>query len=196
MTLRSHSLLGGTGRVVRALSFALLPVLTMEGGQYDMFRHGPGAVPAPTSRKDTPPPKEDTASRPYLAVIAPPSLRFRDIPAPPPFDLEPTAGGPAYLEDQPQPAPRLTAQPAKDKVILTPEDLAREHGTPLPASSEKRVEKQDIPAILPDDLRREVRPEDLLPFFQFPRGSGMIETNVPVPPAPQQQPSSATYRQQ
>jgi hypothetical protein len=57
-------------------------------------------------------------------------------------------------------------------------------------------------AILPDDVRPAVRPEDFLPFFQFPApgGTGNVRVIVPVAPtAPSapgtQPPSSATYIQ-
>jgi len=57
------------------------------------------------------------------------------------------------------------------------------------------------PAILPDDVGRKIRPEDLLPFFQFPgSGAGADGGNAAGPPAPPSPgtlpPSSATYKQQ
>ena len=56
-------------------------------------------------------------------------------------------------------------------------------------------------AILPDDGDPRVRPEDFLPFFQFPGGRpGQSETTVaqpPTAPAPGQiPPSSATYHEE
>jgi hypothetical protein len=61
-----------------------------------------------------------------------------------------------------------------------------------------RPEESESSAILPDDMHRDVRPEDLLPYFQYPRGGGaVIGVPVPAQPAlPTLPPSSATYRQQ
>jgi hypothetical protein len=48
------------------------------------------------------------------------------------------------------------------------------------AAAAKRPEETEPSSILPDDMRREVRPEDLLPFFQYPRNGGGV-IGVPVP---------------
>jgi hypothetical protein len=47
-------------------------------------------------------------------------------------------------------------------------------------------------SILPDETKQRVRPEDFLPFFQFPGGQSAPGANAPgtIPP------SSATYKMQ
>jgi len=65
------------------------------------------------------------------------------------------------------------------------------------SASIKDQEESEPSSILPDDMRRDVRPEDLLPYFQYPRNGAVIGVPVPAQPAlPILPPSSATYRQQ
>jgi hypothetical protein len=70
--------------------------------------------------------------------------------------------------------------------------------SPSSSATAQGPEESEPSPILPDDMRREVRPEDLLPFFQYPRNGGaVIGVPVPAQPAlPTLPPSSATYRQQ
>jgi hypothetical protein len=92
------------------------------------------------------------------------------------------------------PPAQVVAQEAPTATVIT---VAKKSGPKT--IEEKRQDDNEPPAILPDDLRKEVRPEDLLPFFQFPRGGATIGVGVPVPsqaPAPVMPQSSATYRQQ
>lgn len=189
MTFCSHKLLEGAGRALRCLSLALIPALTTEAGPANM------AARSATNRaqdKNTEAKPSFSESAPYLAVIAPPALRFREAPAPISFELEPVPMGTAAIDDPSLPpvtpyqapaAPEAEAVKIKAKVV----------------TEEAKIPTKEVPTILPDDLRREVRPEDVLPFFQFPRGRATIGVSVPVPPqvpAPTQVPSSATYRQQ
>lgn len=127
-------------------------------------------------------PSAGGASRPYLAVILAPTLRFAPVP-PPPAELprlaslepvvraaqtDPDASGPpdkAVAPASPEPA----TAPAPAGVDLPPGDADR-----LPSAVR----------ILPDDTPRDLRPADFLPFFIFP---GASPATVP--------PSSATYRQ-
>jgi hypothetical protein len=194
MTLRSKTLRDSLVRIVHYISLAILPALAAEGSQMNFAQRRRSMQPGNTDGGSRP---KATESIPYLAVIAPPSLRFRDAPAPPMFELEPVATGPASIDD-PGFVPNAP-QAAKDQV---------DHSVPIQVGpknevvaeiSKKSEETDTTPAILPDDLRRDVRPEDILPFFQFPRGGAMIGVGVPVPaqpPAPTMPPSSATYRLQ
>jgi hypothetical protein len=55
---------------------------------------------------------------------------------------------------------------------------------------------EEVLPILPDDLQREVRPEDVMPFFVMPQGGMRIGVGVQAAPQPPAQPmpqSSATY---
>jgi hypothetical protein len=50
------------------------------------------------------------------------------------------------------------------------------------------------PAILPDDVPAQVRPEDFLPYFQYP-GAAPRGRGAEAPPAPPLPVSTATYIQ-
>ena len=146
---------------------------------------------------------EAGSSRPYLAVIGPPSLRFKEAIVPQPdLGTRPAAGGP------PRPATEHSeAAPAADRPGSRAQSADSRLGTPTapaaPQSQPKAGSPEDsAPAgapILPDDSRPKVRPEDFLPYFQFP-GAGANPEDVASPPVPmkpgQQPPSTATYRQQ
>jgi hypothetical protein len=192
MTLRSKTLRDALLRSVRYLSLAILPALAAEGAQSNFAhrRRSMQPVGSDGSRSRT------SESIPYLAAIAPPSLRFREAPAPPLFELEPVATGPASIDDPGfMPSAPQAAKNHMDPAISSQAN-PKEEGAP---TTNKKAEATNTPAILPDDLRRDVRPEDILPFFQFPRSGATIGVGVPVPaqpPVPTMPPSSATYRLQ
>jgi|SRR5580658_3554697 hypothetical protein len=138
----------------------------------------------------------------YLQAVGSPALRFQEAPPPPqPMQvlLRLAAAEAQVAEPNPPPAP---AEPAAVKPAAP---------APVPVSAPpKPVEGPDIvrppspptaaaemaAPILPDDTQTRVRPEDFLPFFQYP-GSAPRDNGVPVPPAPPPQPqSTATYTQQ
>lgn len=120
-------------------------------------------------------------SRPYLAVILPPPLRFAAaVPAPAEMprlaSLEPivkseptTVAQPTAPSDAASAAPLQPSPPARPATGEPP--LADPTRGPAPVR------------ILPDDVRREIRPEDFLPYFILP---GSSDAGVP--------PSSASYR--
>jgi hypothetical protein len=62
----------------------------------------------------------------------------------------------------------------------------------------KESGKKDAPALLPDDTQHETRPEEILPFFQFP-GSGGTAVVVPSGPVSNESTrlpvSTAVYRE-
>ena len=192
MNSRTHTLLTGLGRFVRCLTLVLLPALVAEGGQAGSA-YGDPAGSLPESSPDSPYPY----SAPYLAVVGPPPMRFREPPAPPSFDLEPVAAGPAQLEGN-----MLVLPAATGGLLDSAQPMAASSKSPSKSPSAsataKGSEESEPSSILPDDMRREVRPEDLLPFFQYPRNGGaVIGVPVPAQPAlPTLPPSSATYRQQ
>jgi hypothetical protein len=197
MTSRTHTLLTGLGRYVRCLSLVLLPALVAEGGQ---AQRGPSVQLLPDSHRPEP---YESVPAPYLTVVGPPPMRFREPPAPPSFELEPMVAGPALL-DESVPAPAsasasASATPRRERLGLSQPTTVSPQ-PPLSSPTARRPDEGDPSPILPDDMRRDVRPEDLLPFFQYPRNGGsVIGVGVPVPfqpPAPTQPPSSATYRLQ
>jgi hypothetical protein len=191
MTSRTLTLLTGLGRFVRCLTLVLLPALVAEGGQAASAGRNPVGAP-PESRPESPYPY----STPYLAVVGPPPMRFREPPAPPSFELEPVAAGPAQLEEI-MPAPPAVAggRLASSPMAASSKSSSSNSPSSSAAAAAKRPDETEPSSILPDDMRREVRPEDLLPYFQYPRNGGGVP-GVPVPPQPTLPPSSATYRQQ
>ena len=124
------------------------------------------------------------AAVPYLAQVGPAPLRF----APPP--PEPTE----------RPSPPET-KPTVTPVVVAPEPISTPTVAPVPATHpETPVDTGPKPVrILPDDTPHEVRPEDVLPYFQLPRqgdrasGSGLNLPFTPAVPATLP-PSSATYQ--
>jgi hypothetical protein len=196
MNSRTHTLLTGLGRFVRCLTLVLLPALVAEGGQAGSA-YGDPAGSLPESSPDSPYPY----SSPYLAVVGPPPMRFREPPAPPSFELEPVAAGPAQLEGNMLVLPAATGGllDSSQSMAASPKSASKSLSkSPSSSATAKGSEESEPSSILPDDMRREVRPEDLLPFFQYPRNGGaVIGVPVPAQPAlPTLPPSSATYRQQ
>ena len=192
MTSRTHTLLTGLGRFVRCLTLVLLPALVAEGGQAGSAGRDPVGAP-PESSPESPYPY----SMPYLAVVGPPPMRFREPPAPPSFELEPVAAGPAQLEEIMPVSPAAVGERVGSSSPMAASSKSSSPNSPSSsaAAAAKRPEETEPSSILPDDMRREVRPEDLLPYFQYPRNGGGVP-GVPVPPQPTLPPSSATYRQQ
>ncbi len=128
-------------------------------------------------------------NHPYLTVSRGARLRVgqpiqRYLPEPPP---PPAPETPRPLESQviaPVEKPPVTPPP----VVADPPPLFDE--TPDP------VDNRRAPvAILPDDTRREIREEDVLPFFQIPRGRNVLSPGSVREPPPLPE-SRATYRQQ
>ncbi len=194
MTFSSNTLLAWLNRTLRYLSLALLPALVVEAGQVNLSHRGQISR-TPNESEESPPPRRQ-GTVPYLTVVTPPMLRFRAPAAPPAFDIEPVATGPAYNEEVVTTINAAAPARTKPDVILPVATESRKEATP---QGEKKELQQEVPVILPDDLRRDVRPEDLVPFFQFPKGGARIGVIVPVPPqAPSSTlpPSSASYRQQ
>jgi hypothetical protein len=136
-------------------------------------------------------------SVPYLLAFSSPSLRFQE--APPDLATRPAAAGP--------PMPGLN--PAETAVAQANASAAHPAATQdQPALAEKSepkppglaAPKATPTAILPDETRPQVRPEDFLPYFQIPGATPPAGDVTPyVPPARSAPvalpPSTATYRQ-
>ena len=127
-------------------------------------------------------------------------MRFKEPPAPPAFELEPAATGPAQMEESMPVAPAAAAAGGRLDASQPMAAVAKSSTpkSPAPSATAGRPDEGEPPLILPDDMRHDVRPEDLLPFFQYPRNGGAaIGIPGPAQPAmPTLPPSSATYRQQ
>lgn len=163
------------------LALSLLPAVAISGQS---------VAPEPTSHSIT---------RPYLAAVGAPALRFGEAIPPPDLSVRPAAGAPPpSIEEHSAP---LIDPVRGDVTTVPPTSLAAEA---LPtAETNKSAPAKPPTAILPDDTRPKVRAEDFLPFFQFPgsaSANGDVTVVAPVPssastaaPLPA---SSATYRQQ
>jgi hypothetical protein len=103
-------------------------------------------------------------SRPYLRAVGPPGLWFQLVPKPAP------APEPIRVIAEPKTAAGLTAGPPPPPANAAP--------APKPAATPPPEVPR--PRILPDEMRKRVKPEDFIPFFQAPD------------PAPT---STATYHQ-
>ena len=138
-------------------------------------------------------------TRPYLLAIGAPALRFREAAEP---RINPSMHQPVGAPPQPNYTANSVGAKAPEGRTPSASSLIPLPSSGTPAGSKPAEPAQSGPApvpILPDENRPKVRPEDFLPYFQFP-GSGANPEDVisvPVPPEPGKQPlSTATYRQQ
>ena len=141
---------------------------------------------------------------PYLAFVGALPLRFQQATPPPDPIARPAAAAP--------PIPPLT--PTESTVALANAAATLSAKTAVPAlgatpAPEPKPAAKDAPfksaprAILPDDTRPMVRPEDFLPYFQIPgtaKSVGEVNVIMPAsvitaPAAAPLPPSSATYTQ-
>lgn len=139
---------------------------------------------------------------PYLMVIGPPELRF-ETPIPPP-----ELSAPATAAPPPKPRP---GQDRKSDVIVpvpiipAPVPVAAPAPAPAaPSAPSVSVATTDAapaarppspPPILGDDVRPQVRPEDFLPYFQYPgAGTRGRDSSMPGQPPPLPR-STATYQE-
>ena len=163
---------------------------------------------APTHSKANGP-RGLSESTPYLVALGAAPLRFQEeAPLPNfskrlPAEASPSPSDAVCGSDQSLVGSNsTTTTPDRPDVILPAQPPASERygGTaPFPANNPP----PPPPAIIPDDTRPAVRPEDFLPFFQYPgfgpRSSG-VRVILPVPmnaPSATTPPpvSSATYNQ-
>jgi hypothetical protein len=153
----------------------------------------PNAAPLIRADADAPPYPQD--SRPYLRVINSPPLRFEDLPPPPDLAVRPPASGPPKLPET-----------EKDKDKTGPDVVLPKRVSPAKAAAAAAEAKANEihvaapvvippPAILPDDVPSQVRPEDFLPYFQYPGMGRRARSDAPAanPPPPA---STATYNQE
>lgn len=198
MTIHTRRQTEGFRRWAKRLS---LVVLTAFGsGAFAGYNPPRGAPPG--QDEATAPQFRHPASKPYLTVSAAPALRVRPPAPPPAYDADPSPGGVSYLDESTlPPAPPVAQERMEDTPTVT-------IGTTTTQDRYRRVQEEEVPPILPDDLRKEIRPEDVVPFFQLPGYESPLDVQQPQatptppapatpsrPPSPTQIPSSATYRQ-
>ena len=140
----------------------------------------------------------DAESRPYLKIAGLLPLRIKTVPPPPDLISKPPAGAPP----QPVPNPTAEASPTSARAAADADAKPGEPASPATPNPVKFTSEATRPAlpILPDDTHPTTRPEDFLPFFQFPVPNRNGDVVVPVAaPRPSDQnplpPSSATYQQ-
>lgn len=145
------------------------------------------------------------ASRPYVASMGSPALRFMEAIPTAPVLTKPIASGPPVAASAPEVAEvNLANNQAAASTPPMPVDVAQ---VPPAMATETPAQKPDQPAspgpkpqpIIPDDTRRKLQSQDFLPLFRFPGATASAEDvtpSVPAPPAPGTlPPSSATYQQ-
>jgi hypothetical protein len=160
----------------------LLPSLAGEVAQYPA---ADGQSERTSSRKGH--------STPYLLAIGPPELRFEEAPPSPAWADPATAALPPKT---------ATAEPTAkhSDVVISNQTSAAASAVSAPLATGKTDPNLAAPpgpppaTILPDDVTPKVRPEDFLPYFQFP-GAGQNEPNTAPTPRPIPS-SSATYQEQ
>jgi hypothetical protein len=192
----------GLARFLRRFVFLLVLVLGSEATP----RAGPPLLqtgsPLPRPSRSRP---ENDGSSPYLLVIAPPPLRFAQAP-PPDLSTHPAPAAPplpSVMEDiaTTNAASSRLVGPSRgaDGTGSEQRQSAPSEVTPaVPRAPAKAPGEKETPALLPDDTQREVRPEEVLPFFQFPNSGGATIVVPPVSTAPERARlpvSSAVYRE-
>jgi hypothetical protein len=197
MTLSFESVPNRTPRLdrCRCLVLAYLLINAPLATALDMPQHTGATIAVRSNAELTLPASNRRGPRTYLAMIGPGPLRFADPPPqlpPEPAIPKPPAPPPLPAEHASAktpgsaPPPGTKAEPATTELV-TPELAPSEINSPKPI------------LLLPDDIKREVRPEDVIPFFQFPGSGENVSVSVPSTPAqpraPGQTASSATYQQ-
>lgn len=187
----------GARRALRCISLLLVPALAPEAAPaFPRQRHfiGSGAD------------GQGSDALPYLTYVGAPPLRFQQAAPPPDLVARPAAAAP--------PVPPLS--PTESSVALANIAAARSTSASARMHDEAPVtdlkpEPTRVPtpskpaprAILPDDTRSQVRPEDFLPYFQIPgsaKSAGDVNVIMPAnaftaPSSTTLPPSSATYTQ-
>jgi hypothetical protein len=183
----------GLARFLRCIFFVLVPALASDAT--------PGQrAPPPSTLPDS------EESSPYLPLVGPPPLRFAQAPPPPDLSTRPTPAAPP----RPTVMEEIAATNAASAKSNTPASgaagmasdqhrSAAVEGAPVvPEMAARPSPGKETPALLPDDVQHETRPEEILPFFQFPGSGGatVVVPGVPTAPETTRLPvSSAVYRQ-
>lgn len=133
--------------------------------------------------------------RTYLALAGPSALRFAE--ADPVLPAEPSLPAPKSPKTPLPPEASISSSASHQPPETTRSEPAKVSDVP-PESAGDNVKPVSI---LPDDTRVEIKPEDVLPFFQFPNGNDGSTVAIPLTVSPRPAgnpvpPSSATYRQQ
>jgi hypothetical protein len=198
MIFSNHSTLTDTSRLARRVALAwVLSTPLISVAAFDTPQRPANAMAGGTSPAVVPERLAKARAarnpRPYLAMVGPSAIKFAG--ADPVLPTEPSL--------PPQQKPKLPLPPEsqpKTPAVTGDPTPAVPTGTSTETPPEANANGSKPVSILPDDTRREIRPEDVLPFFQFPNASDngtvalpLIVTQPASNPVP---PSTATYRQQ
>lgn len=185
-----------TARIMRCLSFLLVPALASE------------VTPRPRSTSSCATGSTPGADPllPYLLAVGPPPLRFAQALPLPDVSTRPASAAPPVpaVVEEIAAANAASAKPvgtAPPSPVAPPEAPAPEPATTLvaPVDTAKPTPAKTPAALIPDDTQHELRPEEILPFFQMPGAGGAATVVVPVVPAQPEEMrlpvSTAVYRQ-
>lgn len=140
---------------------------------------------------------------PYLTLIGAPGLRFAEVIPPVAAAVPPRTGGSERARADA--SADVVIKPALGAIATVPVNsalTAPKRDVILPEKPPAAATEESHPAeILPDDAAPKVKPEDFLPFFEFPgggksmdrQGSGSPGSLPPAPPLPR---STATYKEE
>lgn len=178
----------GAGRALPCLALLLLPILTET---------------CASARAQGSWGNAGLGSKPYLAVIGAPALRFAEATPPPDIAGRPAGAAPPHPSSMQEPSasapPASSPVPSAPPAPIEPTPPAPAANAPKPSTESANAAAPIIrtpPPILPDEVHPQARPEDFLPFFQIPSVRPGDTNVVPVPPTPGTlPPSSATYTQ-
>ncbi len=189
MTIFNSSLLTRRARLSRLLPLGILAVLAGNASALSVPQRVYGPPVSPRFSR-TP----EVVPTPYLAALGALPLRFAPAPAaatarPVPLPVQPEPVIDPAVRTDPDPADHITQEQPDARGSVEPTD-------PEVPDGRKPV------SILPDDTVRNLRAEDVLPYFQLPSDmpDGEINPSVIVPftpgtpSRPSQPPSSATYQ--
>ena len=188
MNLKPPTPRGGLHRTLRVLSLLLL--------QHALVPTGPEAN-ARSRLPENPEgePATDANSRPYLKVAGSLPLRFSAAPRPmTDFPIKVAAVSPPV-----QPIAAVSTEAPPLPMPLNPSSETNSISNDQTNAPAAPVSNRPALSILPDNTQPSTRPEDFLPYFQFPTGGNttvVVPGSVARPPTSNSMPaSSATYEQ-
>lgn len=193
MNFSNDTKLTDVPRIAHHLALATLLAAPIPGFAALQIPKRPAATePSPSESHQQQTPTRFRGARTYLAMVGPSALTFAETAAPLP--PEPVMPAPP----KPKPEPTKTPANGNHSANLPPDPSTLKPATETTEPTAKPDDNGPKPInILPDDTRREIRPEDVLPYFQFPGAADNNAPTVIINPAPAAAPpSTATYRQQ
>lgn len=190
----------GTARLFRGSVFLLALALGSEATPLAGPMLPRTGLPAPPPARSN---SERDASSPYLLAVGPPPLRFAQALPPPDLSTCPSPAAPplpAVAEEiaSTNAASARSFAAVRGGEIAKPDQRQAMSAEAAREAPSKAPEKKETPALLPDDTQREIRPEEILPYFQFPGSGGgtiVVPANSPSPESTRLPVSSAVYRE-